>query len=353
MLNNKKNEIIMKQYLNLLQSILENGVQTSDRTGTGTMTLPGYHYQVKLEQDEDGVIHGFPLLTTKKMSLKSVFEELIWKVRGDTNIRFLVKNKNHIWTEWPYKRWLQETGQQAIIDRMWKDEEKSDYSDEWKAKKAEFEAKIISNDSFAKKWGALGRTYGHQFRRFGELRFNDFDGETREDLFLAFDDISGPWIKGKDQLMDAIHLIKHNPENRRIIISLWNPQDVDKTLLPPCPCFYQFFANQEGYLHLNMYQRSCDSFLGVPYNTAQDSLFLCLMAQVTGRKPGVFNHFFGDAHIYLNHLDQVREQLQRIPGELPSIRLNPEVKDILDFEWKDIELLNYAPQSHIKGAVSI
>lgn len=317
------------------------------------MTLPGYHYQVKLEQDEDGVIHGFPLLTTKKMSLKSVFEELIWKVRGDTNIRFLVKNKNHIWTEWPYKRWLQETGQQAIIDRMWKDEEKSDYSDEWKAKKAEFEAKIISNDSFAKKWGALGRTYGHQFRRFGELRFNDFDGETREDLFLAFDDISGPWIKGKDQLMDAIHLIKHNPENRRIIISLWNPQDVDKTLLPPCPCFYQFFANQEGYLHLNMYQRSCDSFLGVPYNTAQDSLFLCLMAQVTGRKPGVFNHFFGDAHIYLNHLDQVREQLQRIPGELPSIRLNPEVKDILDFEWKDIELLNYAPQSHIKGAVSI
>lgn len=343
----------MQQYLKFLQSILENGVQTSDRTGTGTMTLPGYHYQVKLEQDEDGVIHGFPLLTTKKMSLKSVFEELIWKLRGDTNIRFLVKNKNHIWTEWPYKRWLQETGQQAIIDRMWKDEEKSDYSDEWKAKKAEFEAKIISNDSFAKKWGALGRTYGHQFRRFGELRFNDFDGETREDLFLAFDDISGPWIKGKDQLMDAIHLINNNPENHRIIISLWNPMDVEKTLLPPCPCFYQFFANQEGYLHLNMYQRSCDSFLGVPYNTAQDSLFLCLMAQVTGRKPGIFNHFFGDAHIYLNHLDQVREQLQRIPGELPSIRLNPEIKNILDFKRSDIELLNYDPQEHIRGAVSI
>lgn len=343
----------MQQYLKFLQSILENGVQTSDRTGTGTMTLPGYHYQVKLEQDEEGIIHGFPLLTTKKMSLKSVFEELIWKLRGDTNIRFLVQNGNHIWTEWPFKKWLQETGQQEIIDRMWKDEKKSDYSDEWKVKKAEFEAKIISNDSFAKKWGALGRTYGHQFRRFEEIRFNDFDGETREDLFLEFDDISGPWIKGKDQLMDAIHLINNNPENRRIIISLWNPMDVEKTLLPPCPCFYQFFANQEGYLHLNMYQRSCDSFLGVPYNTAQDALFLCLMAQVTGRKPGVFNHFFGDAHIYLNHLDQVREQLQRIPGELPSIRLNPEVKDILDFEWKDIELLNYAPQSHIKGAISI
>ena len=343
----------MQQYLNLLQSILENGVQTSDRTGTGTMTLPGYHYQVKLEQDEDGVIHGFPLLTTKKMSLKPVFEELIWKLRGDTNIRFLVKNKNHIWTEWPYKRWLQETGQQAIIDRMWKDEEKSDYSDEWKQKKSEFESLILADADFCREWGELGRTYGHQFRCFGEVRFNDFDGETREDLFLEFDDISGTWIKGKDQLMDAIHLINNNPENRRIIISLWNPMDVEKTLLPPCPCFYQFFANQEGYLHLNMYQRSCDSFLGVPYNTAQDSLFLCLMAQVTGRKPGVFNHFFGDAHIYLNHLDQVREQLQRIPGELPSIRLNPEVKDILDFEWKDIKLLNYAPQSHIKGAISI
>ena len=334
----------MQQYLNLLRAILENGCKTSDRTGTGTMTLPGYHYQVKLSQD--GVIHGFPLLTTKKISLKSVFEELIWKLRGDTNIRFLVEHNNHIWTEWPFKRRLQETGQKEILDRMWKDEKKSDYSDEWKVKKAEFETKIISNDSFAKKWGELGRTYGHQFRRFGEVGFNDFDGETRED-------ISGPWIKGKDQLIDAIHLIKHNPENRRIIISLWNPMDVEKTLLPPCPCFYQFFANQEGYLHLNMYQRSCDSFLGVPYNTAQDSLFLCLMAQVTGRKPGIFNHFFGDAHIYLNHLDQVREQLQRITGELPSIRLNPEVKDILDFEWKDIELLNYAPQSHIKGAISI
>lgn len=212
---------------------------------------------------------------------------------------------------------------------------------------------LYQTTSFAKKWGELGRTYGHQFRRFGEVCFNDFDGETRRNLFLVVDDISGSWIKGKDQLMDAIHLINNNPENRRIIISLWNPMDVEKTLLPPCPCFYQFFANQEGYLHLNMYQRSCDSFLGVPYNTAQDSLFLCLMAQVTGRKPGIFNHFFGDAHIYLNHLDQVREQLQRIPGELPSIRLNPEVKDILDFEWKDIELFNYVPQGHIKGAVSI
>lgn len=343
----------MKQYLNLLQAILDNGVQTGDRTGTGTMTLPGYHYQVKLEQDEDGVIHGFPLLTTKRMSLKSVFEELIWKLRGDTNIRFLIQHNNHIWTEWPFKRWLEKTGQQEVLDRMWKDDQKSDYSDEWKQKKSEFESLILTDDDFCKKWGTLGRTYGHQFRRFGEIRLNDFPVIAKELFFFPYDDTCPPWIEGKDQLMDTIELIKHNPENRRIIISLWNPQDEKKSLLPPCPCFYQFFANQEGYLHLNMYQRSCDSFLGVPYNTAQDALFLCLMAQVTGRKPGIFNHFFGDAHIYLNHLDQVEEQLQRTPGDLPSIRLNPEVKNILDFKWEDIELLDYRPQGHIKGAVSI
>lgn len=153
--------------------------------------------------------------------------------------------------------------------------------------------------------------------------------------------------------MHALQLIKQQPDSRRIIISLWNPQDLGQTLLPPCPTFYQFFANQEGYLHLNLYQRSCDSFLGVPYNTAQDALFLCMMAQVTGRKPGVFNHFFGDAHIYLNHLEQVDVQLAREPKPLPSLRLNPEVKELLDFQWKDIELLNYAPHGHIKGAVSI
>lgn len=343
----------MKQYLDFLQAILDNGVQTTDRTGTGTMTLPGYHYQVRLDQDEQGVIHGFPLLTTKKMSLKSVFEELIWKLRGDTNIRFLIEHKNHIWTEWPFKHWLQETDQTIFLDKMWKDEQKSDYSDIWKQKKAEFESRILTDADFCKEWGELGKTYGHQFRRFGEVVLDDFEDDWRIELFLALDGWPKEWIKGKDQLMQAIDLINHNPDNRRIIISLWNPQDEDKSLLPPCPCFYQFFANQEGYLHLNLYQRSCDSFLGVPYNTAQDALFLCLMAQITGRKPGTFNHFFGDAHIYLNHIDQVRQQLQRTPSELPSIRLNPKIKNILDFSWEDIELLNYAPQGHIKGAVSI
>ena len=344
----------MKQYLELLQAILDNGVKTGDRTGTGTYTLPGYHYTCEMQKDEEGLIHNFPLLTTKKMSLKSVFEELIWKLRGDTNIRFLVEHNNHIWTEWPFKKWLEETGQTEILANMWKDDQKSDYTDEWKSTKKKFEEKILNDDEFCKKWGELRRTYGHQFRRFGEIKLSDFDSDIQVALFFGFDGpIPSPFIQGKDQLMLALDKIKNKPENRRIIISLWNPADENKTLLPPCPCFYQFFANEPGILHLNLYQRSCDTFLGVPYNTAQDALFLCLMAHVTGRKPGRFNHFFGDAHVYLNLVNQVNEQLTRTPHPLPSIRLNPDVKNILDFTWDDIELIGYEHDGPIKGAVSI
>lgn len=344
----------MKQYLELLQAILDNGVKTGDRTGTGTYTLPGYHYTCEMYQDEEGVIKNFPLLTTKRMSLKSVFEELIWKLNGDTNIRFLVEHNNHIWTEWPFKKWLETTNQTKLLGHMWKDDQKSDYSDDWKEAKKAFEIMILRNDDFCKKWGELGRTYGHHFRRFGEVTFDDFDEELQKCLLFSIDGpIPNPFVKGKDQLMIAIDKIKNHPEDRRIIISLWNPADENKTLLPPCPCFYQFFANEPGMLHLNLYQRSCDTFLGVPYNTAQDALFLCLMAHVTGRKPGRFNHFFGDAHIYLNLVDQVKEQLTRTPHPLPSIRLNPDVKNILDFTWDDIELKDYEHEAGIKGAVSI
>lgn len=343
----------MKQYLELLQAIKDNGVETGDRTGTGTLTLPGYHYTCEMYQDEDGIIHNFPLLTTKRMSLKSVFEELTWKLHGDTNIRFLVEHKNHIWTEWPFKHWLHKTGQQRLLDHMWKDEEKSDYTDDWKEAKKAFEVMILTDDEFCKKWGELGRTYGHQFRHFGQVTLSDFDPEIREGVIYDLDSYPDFFIEGKDQLMATIDRIKNKPEDRRIIINLWNPLDEDKTLLPCCPCFYQFFANEPGMLHLNMYQRSCDTFLGVPYNTAQDALFLCLMATITGRKPGRFNHFFGDAHIYKNLVKQVDEQLARTPHPLPSIRINPDVKNILDFTWDDIELIGYEHDAAIKGAVSI
>ena len=344
----------MKQYLGLVQAILNDGVKTGDRTGTGTISRPSYEYECVLSKDDDGIIRNFPLLTTKRMSLKSVFEELIWKLSGSTNIRFLIEHKNHIWTEWPFKKWLEENKRYELLENMWKDEEKSDYTDAWKEAKAEFEQQILEDDEFCERWGELGRTYGHQFRRFGEVRFEDLDPELKEALFFSIDgQLPSIILEGSDQLMDAIDMIKENPESRRIIISLWNPKDVKKTLLPPCPFMYQFFANEEGVLHLKMSQRSCDTFLGVPYNTAQDALFLCMMAHVTGRKPGKFIHSFGDAHIYLNHVEQMKEQLTRHPHPLPSIRLNPEVKDILEFTWDDIELIDYEHEAGIKGAVSI
>ena len=344
----------MDPYLKLLQAILDNGVKTGDRTGTGTMTLPGYHYTCPLEMDENGIIHNFPLLTTKEVDLEQVFIELMWKLNGQTNIRPLIEKNCHIWSEWPLKKWLEETNQTDILNNMWEDEGKTKYSKTWKNAKKQFEEKILTDEEFCKKWGELGHTYGYHFRRFGEITFNDFDPEIKEELMYGIDGpIPSPFIKGKDQLMIAIHKVKNKPEDRRIIISLWNPQDENKTLLPPCPCFYQFFANEAGMLHLNMYQRSCDTFLGVPYNTAQDALLLCLVAHVTGRKPGLFNHFFGDAHIYLNHIDQVKEQISRTPHQLPSIRLNPNVKDILDFTWKDIELIGYEHEKAIRAPVSI
>lgn len=343
----------MDVYLDLLRAILGNNVQTTDRTGTGTYTLPGYAYECKMEKDEDGLIRHFPLLTTKFVSLKSVFQELMWKLNGETNIRRLVEQDNHIWTEWPFENWLKATGQNKLIENKWKDEGKQEYSDEWKEAKGEFELRLLENEVFCEKWGELGRTYGHNFRRFGEVYFEDLDEEIREALCAGLEKIPHVVKKGKDQLMIAVERIKNNPDNRRIIITLWNPQDEEKTLLPPCPCFYQFFANEDGMLHMNMYQRSCDTFLGVPYNTAQDSLLLCLMAHVTGRKPGTFHHFFGDAHIYTNHINQVKEQLEREPHKLPSIRLNPDVKNILDFTWDDIELIGYEHEKGIKGAVSI
>lgn len=343
----------MKQYLELLQAILDNGVETGDRTGTGTITLPGYHYTCEMYQDEDGIIHNFPLLTTKRMSLKSVFDELMWKLRGDTNIKYLLEHNNHIWTEWPFKYWLEKTGQKELLAHMWKDKEKSDYTDEWKEAKKAFETMILTDEEFCKKWGGLGRTYGHQFRRYGETVLSDFEPEVQEMLISQLDHIPDVFIKGEDQLMNALNKIENKPEDRRIIINLWNPKDENKTLLPPCPCFYQYFANERGMLHMNMYQRSCDTFLGVPYNTAQDAMLLCLTASVKQRKPRKFSHFFGDAHIYKNLVDQVNEQLTRNPHALASIRINPDVKNILDFTWKDIELIGYEHDAAIKGAVSI
>lgn len=264
----------VKQYLDLLQHIMEHGVQKTDRTGTGTRSVFGYQMRFDLAD-------GFPLLTTKKLHLKSIIHELLWFLRGDTNVRYLQENGVRIWNEW------------ADPD------------------------------------GELGHIYGFQWR--------------------SWPDYDGGFI---DQISEAVKAIKETPDSRRIIVSAWNVADLKRMNLPPCHAFFQFYV-AEGRLSLQLYQRSADCFLGVPFNIASYALLLMMMAQVCGLKPGEFIHTTGDTHIYNNHFDQVREQLQRTPRRLPVMKLNPEVKSIFDFTYDDFTLEGYDPLPHIKAQVSV
>lgn len=264
----------MRQYLDLLRHICENGTDKSDRTGTGTRSVFGYQMRFNLEE-------GFPLLTTKKLHLKSIIYELLWFLKGDTNARYLQENGVRIWNEWA-------------------DED-----------------------------GNLGHIYGYQWRSWP-----GYDGE-----FI-------------DQISEAVETIKHNPDSRRIIVSAWNVADLKRMNLPPCHAFFQFYV-ADGRLSLQLYQRSADTFLGVPFNIASYALLTMMMAQVCGLHPGDFVHTLGDAHIYNNHFDQVREQLSRTPRPLPTMRLNPSVTSIFDFRYEDFTLENYDPLPHIKATVSV
>lgn len=347
----------MLKYQTMLRTILKYGHDTGDRTGIGTRSLAGYFYQIKLKMDKLGVVHNYPLHTSKRVFFRGVFEELMWKLRGETNIRSLVKKGINIWTEWCFKPYLEKTGQDKDFE-WFTDDTKSEYSDEWKRRLKEFSQRIIDDDEFAETWGDLGPTYGHQMRKFDEKLLRDLPQQYAEAILAAFPDLkqTDVIIPGIDQVAAVIDLIRNKPEDRRIIMTLWNPSDNKYTALPPCPCFYQFFANQKGYLHLNVYQRSCDSFLGVPFNDAQDALLLILMAKLTGRKPGNFNHFFGDDHIYFNAFDQVRLLLSRKPRGLPSIKINRNITnltDLTEIEFKDIEILNYDPYDPIKAAIAV
>ena len=288
----------MKQYLDLCSTILEHGVRKDDRTGTGTISYFGYQMRFNLED-------GFPLLTTKKLHLKSIIYELLWFIKGDTNIKYLVDNGVRIWNDWPYAAY----------------KKSADYQGETIE---EFAAKIKESDAFAEKWGQLGPVYGKQWRNFG----------------------------GVDQLQQLIEQIKNNSTSRRLIISAWNAGEIDAMALPPCHCFMQFYVN-EGKLSCQLYQRSADVFLGVPFNIASYALFTMMIAQVTGLKPGTFVHTLGDAHIYTNHLEQVNLQLTREPRHLPKMNINPNVKSIFDFKFEDFELTDYDPHPHIKGVVAV
>ena len=264
----------MRQYLDLLQRILDEGVKKTDRTGTGTISIFGHQMRFNMEE-------GFPLLTTKKLHLKSIIHELIWFLNGDTNVKYLQDNGVRIWNEW------------------------------------------------ADENGDLGPVYGHQWRSWP-----DYKGGTI------------------DQISQVVDMIKHNPDSRRMIVSAWNVAEVNNMALPPCHTLFQFYV-ADGKLSLQLYQRSADTFLGVPFNIASYALLLQMMAQVTGLKPGTFIHTTGDTHIYLNHLEQVKLQLTRDPRPLPVMRLNPDVKNIFDFKYEDFSLEGYDPWPHIAGKVSV
>lgn len=264
----------MKQYLNLLNRILTEGTKKADRTGTGTISIFGHQMRFNMED-------GFPLLTTKKLHLKSIIHELIWFLQGDTNIKYLQENGVRIWNEW------------------------------------------------ADENGELGPVYGHQWRSWP-----DYDGGTI------------------DQIQNVVDLIRHHPDSRRMIVSAWNVAEVKDMALPPCHTLFQFYV-AEGKLSLQLYQRSADTFLGVPFNIASYALLLQMMAQVTGLKAGEFIHTTGDTHLYLNHLEQAKLQLTRTPRPLPIMKLNPDVKDIFSFKYEDFQLEGYDPWPHIKAEVSV
>lgn len=301
----------MKQYLDLVRHIRDHGTIKEDRTGTGTVSIFGYQMRFNLAD-------GFPLVTTKRVHLKSILHELLWFIKGDTNIKYLVQNGVGIWNDWPYQNWLRETGQAQNLQM---------YSSEWRLVMKEFIERIKSDDTFARQYGDLGPVYGKQWRNFG----------------------------GVDQLANLVNDIKTNPDSRRLIVSAWNPQDIPvmiKSGLPPCHSLFQFYV-VEGRLSCQLYQRSADVFLGVPFNIASYAILTIMIAQVTGLRPGDFIHTFGDAHLYLNHMEQVDEQLSRAEFDLPELKVNPSITSLFDFVFEDFELQNYMSHEPISAPVAV
>lgn len=301
----------MKQYHELMQRILDEGVEKGDRTGTGTISVFGHQMRFNLQD-------GFPVVTTKKLHLRSIIYELLWFLQGDTNIRYLVQNGVNIWNEWPFQNYLNEND---LADKYPK------YSEGWKVQLNEFKENIKEDVGFAEKWGELGPVYGRQWRNF----------------------------EGVDQITELIDGLKNNPNSRRHIVSAWNPKDIPvmaKSGLPPCHSLFQFYV-ADGKLSCQLYQRSADVFLGVPFNIASYALLTMMVAQVAGYEPGDFVHTMGDAHLYSNHLDQTHLQLSRELRKLPTMKINPDVTNLFDFKYDDFELVGYDPHPHIKAAVAV
>lgn len=301
----------MKVYHDLLKKILADGTQKGDRTGTGTKSIFGYQMRFDLSQ-------GFPLLTTKKVFTKGIIHELLWFLKGETNIKYLVENDVKIWNDWPFQSYLKQNNLEEKFPK---------YSNEWHSEMIAFVNKIKADDDFAQKWGELGPVYGKQWRDF----------------------------EGVDQISDLINDIKTNPNSRRLIVSAWNPKEIPvmaKSGLPPCHTIFQFYVAKNK-LSCQLYQRSADVFLGVPFNIASYALLTHMIAQVCNLEVGDFVHTFGDAHIYSNHEEQVNLQLNREFRTLPTLELNPDVKSIFDFKFEDISIKNYDPAPAIKAQVAV
>ncbi len=301
----------MKAYQDLLRHILDHGTPKGDRTGTGTLSVFGYQSRYDLQQ-------GFPLLTTKRVHWKSVVHELLWFIRGDTNIRYLVLNGVRIWNEWPFQHYLEETGRAAGLPK---------HSPEWKEALKVFTARIAGEEAFAGQWGELGPVYGRQWRNFN----------------------------GVDQLKEVVEGIRRNPDSRRHIVTAWNPVEIPemaKAGLPPCHTLFQFYV-AEGRLSCQLYQRSADVFLGVPFNIASYALLTHLVARACGLAVGDFVHTLGDAHLYRNHLGQAELQGTRAPRPLPELRIAADAPGLFDLRFEDIELLNYDPWPAIKAPIAV
>ncbi|MGX6977747.1 thymidylate synthase [Vagococcus elongatus] len=313
-----------ENYLKLCQKILDEGVEKSDRTGTGTKSIFGYQMRFDLQK-------GFPLLTTKKVPFGLIKSELLWFLKGDTNIRFLLQHNNHIWDEWAFERYVKSPDYSGpdMTDFGLRAVEDKEFREIYRQEKDKFCQKILEDDEFSASYGDLGNVYGSQWRHWQTK-----NGETI------------------DQIQDVVDMIKHSPDSRRLIVSAWNPEDVPTMALPPCHTLFQFYV-ADGKLSCQLYQRSADVFLGVPFNIASYALLTHLIAHEAQLEVGEFVHTFGDAHIYNNHVAQVQEQLSRDIRSFPELKLNQEKTSLFDFEMEDIKIENYQPHPAIKAPIAV
>ena len=314
----------MRQYLNLAQHILDDGIIKEDRTGVGTKSIFGHQMRFDLSE-------GFPLLTTKRVAFSLIKSELLWFLKGDTNIQYLLKHNNHIWDEWAFERYVKSEDYKGpdMTDFGLRAQKDETFNQTYQNEMNKFTERVLKDDSFAEQFGSLGNVYGAQWRSWPTA-----DGETI------------------DQIQKVIDSIKNNPDSRRHIVSAWNPDEIEDMALPPCHTLFQFYV-ANGKLSCQLYQRSADVFLGVPFNIASYALLTHLIAYETDLEVGEFVHTLGEAHLYLNHFEQIKRQLRRDTKSLPQLELNSDKKSIFDFEVDDIKITNYNPHKGIKAPIAV